>query len=554
MSTYIDVPIVTDPDTLAQEAFDYVQAKIAGWVPNDANLETIIIEAISRVTAEARDVASAVPTDVFRAYGKLVGVEQQIAKKASATSTWTMINNAGYTIPAGTQIGVRVSGDLSIPFETLVDTVIAPGSTTATGVVIQAVEAGADASGLPITSVLDILDTLDFVTGVVLTSDTAGGQDEETIETYLARLVTRLQLLSPRPILPRDFAVLALDITGVARSVAIDGYDPDHNLLTPNQSSLETDTTGWVADVNCTISRVTTQHSDGAAALQLSSVASGTMSAKTTPVTQYAVTPGQQVAAIAEFKSAASVRACRVKLAFYTSGSVLISTVTGANFNDSTTAFVQANVIGIAPATAAYVIIIGEVQATGGALEVHWMDKIALRHSTSLSWKIGGSPEFNNERMITVISVDSAGEPVSTPIKNQVQTYLDSLRELTFVVNVGDPVYTTIDVTFAAKVKPGYDATTTELAAEQAVTDYLSPKNWGLPGSQNPGDSVVASWTDTPVVRYLELSQVINNIGGIDYITSLTFRVAGGTMDVLDITLAGVAALPRPGAIAGTVT
>jgi hypothetical protein len=348
--------------------------------------------------------------------------------------------------------------------------------------------------------------------------------------------------------------VLALDIVGVDRSVAIDGYDPAHNLLTANQSSLETDTVGWVADVNVTISRDTTQHSDGSASLKMLSTAGGDMRAKTTPITQYAVTPGQQVGAMAEFKSAVSARSCRVELSWYTAASAFISTTNGTSVVDSTTGFTQAFVLGLAPATAAFVIIGVKVLATGAANEIHWVDKIALRHSTSLSWKVGGTPEFNNERMICEISVDDVGEPVSSTIKQAVQSYLDSLREVTFVVNVDDPTYTTIDVTFTAVALSGYDSTSVETAAEQAVTDYLTPKNWGLPDVLSSGDSLSPSWMNKPVIRYLELAQVINSVGGVDYITALTFRVSGGTLGTADITLQGVAPLPRAGAILGTVT
>ena len=125
---------------------------------NDANLETIMVEAMARMTAEARDVASAVPTDIFRYYGELVGITPQEATYATSTVTLTVIDNKGYTIPAGTQLGIQVTGDEIVPFETLNDYVIPTGVTVANSIPIQAVEVGSESSGLdaPVT----LLDTL----------------------------------------------------------------------------------------------------------------------------------------------------------------------------------------------------------------------------------------------------------------------------------------------------------------------------------------------------------------------------------------------------------
>jgi hypothetical protein len=67
---------------------------------------------------------------------------------------------------------------------------------------------------------------LEFVVSVTLTAQTSGGVDAETSTQYNDRLARRLRRLSTRPILPEDFASMALDIEGVYRAVAIDGYNP----------------------------------------------------------------------------------------------------------------------------------------------------------------------------------------------------------------------------------------------------------------------------------------------------------------------------------------
>ena len=78
-------------------------------------------------------------------------------------------------------------------------------------------------------------------------------------------------------------------------------------------------------------------------------------------------------------------------------------------------------------------------------------------------------------------------------------------------------------------------------SAIQAVTEYLSPANFG----QVPyGDQPV--WLSDTKVRYLEVAEVINRVEGVLYIVSLTIN--GGTADVA---LPGPGPLPRPGAITG---
>jgi hypothetical protein len=555
MSSYIDIPIETDPDVLAQEAFDFLQANIAGWVPNDANLETIMVEAYSRMTAEARDVASTVPTEIFRYFGKLAGIPAQEATFAQGSTDWTMIDSLGYTIPAGTQVGIVLSGDTTVGFETAQATVIPPGTTVANNVLIQAVEEGAASSG--ITGTVSLLDNLAFVSTITLDSPgTTGGVDAEDDDAYLNRLALRLQLLAPRPIIARDFSIFAQDIAGVARAVTLDGYNPNHNLLTVNQSSLETDTSGWTNQVNCAITRDLTQHSDGVACLRLRSAAAGNMEAMTSPITTYAVTPGQRITAISDFRAAGTVRQCRLNLVWYTSGSVLISVTQGTLVTDSNSAWTQVEVHGNAPATAAFVAVDAQVLATSAANEDHFIDRIALKHYDGVVWSIGGTPEFSNERMVAVACVDAAGLAVSSTIKTAVDAYLQAAREVNFIVNVIDPTYATIDVNFTAVAVVGFLPADIKAAGEQALRDYLSPANWGLPGVS--GDVPFSpQWINSTTIRYLELAQVLNNVPGLDYITSLTFRMGTDAFASNDITITGPGgpvAMPLAGTMVGTVT
>lgn len=156
---------------------------------------------------------------------------------------------------------------------------------------------------------------------------------------------------------------------------------------------------------------------------------------------------------------------------------------------------------------------------------------------------------YDNERMITLAVIDTDGNNLSTPEKDAVQANLQAQRELNFIVNIIDATHTGIDVTWEAVALPGWDTADVLSRGNEALTGYLDPVLWGaIPGT---GDR--PSWVNTPSVRLLELGTVLNNVQGLDYVTSLTFCIHGGSLASTDILLPGPVPLATTGDLNGTV-
>lgn len=383
MGNYINPPIgPTDPEALSEAALAYLIANIPNYRPNDNNVATWLIMALADMVATAADVGQTVPTAIFRYFGEsVVGLQPIDATFATAQTTWVMVDDAGYTIPAGTNAGYTVTGDTTIGFVTVDEVVVAPGDTTTmSGAVnIQAVDSGSAANGIG-PSGLVLLDALSFVDAVSAVSATTGGQDAETDQQYIGRLVDEFRLFTPTPILGSDFATMARNVTGVYRATGVDNYNP--------------------AD-----------------------------------------------------------------------------------------------------------------------------------HTTT------------NERMVAVACVDQTGAAVSTGVKTAVTTYLESLREINFILNVFDPAYTTVDVAFTFTTQTTADPLAVKALAEAAVNLYLQPATWGI----DDGDATGQSWTNDNTVRYNELIALINNVDGVRFVTALTINT-----HAVDLVMSGQVAMPEPGAIVGT--
>jgi hypothetical protein len=390
MPGYIPVPVETEPTDLAGEAFDYLAQQVPGWLPAEGNLEAWLIEALAQIAGELRALVGLVPDAIFAYYGEsILGLPPYPAVQAQALTTWTANDAAGYQVDAGTVIGITpTASPTSYGFSVDADFTIPAGSTSVAGVSCTALEAGAAASGL--TGAVEVIDSLSFVSSVTLDQATSGGQDSETSDAYLARLSALLTLLSPRPILPQDFAVLAQrTIPAIARAVAIDLYNP-----------------GPPVDTNC-------------------------------------------------------------------------------------------------------------------------------------------------PRCVSIVVCDSSGEPCSPTVKADADALLQAQREVNFLTFVLDPAYTSVDVSFSLMSYPGYDPADVAARTIAQLEAYLSPASWGVPPY---GDVSARSWINATSVRYLELAEQINRVDGVHYIVTLALCASGGALGQADVALAGVAPMPRPGAITGTAT
>lgn len=506
-SDYIDIPFEDDPDELADDAFEFIQSEFPDWLPNDGNLDTWMIEAMARIASEVQRIAGQVPREIFRFAGEdLHGVVSEPAVSATASTTWTMIDTDGYTIPEGSLVGFRASGDELVPFQTLVEVVIPPGQSVNSNITIVAVEEGTAASGLgAAASPMELIDLLDFVSTVTLNGTTTGGQDEEAVDEYLDRLREQLRLLSPRPVLGSDYGPVARTQPGIGRSVGIDNWIPGTN--EKQEIQISPDPTGGTFTL--------------------------TWNGQTTAAIVWNATPAQVQTALENLSNIAvgdvrctgtQLPAGAVNVEFIGSlGEANVAAMTGSGTN---------------------------LTGAGGPFSV-----------TISTLTAGLGPTSNADRAVTVAVTDTEGEPVDPADKTALDAYLQSIREQNFIINVVDANYTIIDVTATVKVLPEFTTADVDARVEEAIKNFLSPRNWGkadLPIGGRVAPSNV--WQNEQVVRYLEVAAAINSVEGVDYITTsggnfdLTMGVGGGTQARTDINLAGTVPLPRAGTIAVTAT
>lgn len=154
------------------------------------------------------------------------------------------------------------------------------------------------------------------------------------------------------------------------------------------------------------------------------------------------------------------------------------------------------------------------------------------------------------ERFVTVCGLDSTGAGLSPTVTGKLQTYLNGLREVNFVVGTITPTTTSIDVTVTCDAVHGANTTTVQSAIHAALTAFLNPANWAGGNLTPPG------WDGTlNEVRFLDIANVIHDTFGVLYIPSgsLTLNIHSNSPGVIDIALPGDAPLPTAGTLSITV-
>lgn len=206
---------------------------IPGWEAQDGSPERALIEGVSIPIAENwQKAAESLQVSARWLASSVFQLDQHDAIPAGAPSTWTLLDDDGHTIEAGTQITVAGLDGSRVGFEVVADVTVAPGSTStaAGGVALIATEPGAASNNLQADAQLESF--VSFVDTVTLTAASSGGVDAEDDPAYLDRFVRFGRRFSDRVVLPEHFVLFALDWddptfgSPVERAIAYDGYNP----------------------------------------------------------------------------------------------------------------------------------------------------------------------------------------------------------------------------------------------------------------------------------------------------------------------------------------
>lgn len=225
MNEFVTIENEASAAAFEEETYELFEAAFEEWSPAKGGLLVWLTKAWSRIGASLVEQASEMSKAAFKRFGEsIVSVPPIQAAPATAESTWTMVDKAGYTIPAGTQVSIEASGELALGFITIGDVEVAPGADKAT-VLLQAIEPGEEGNGLTEDPLL--IDSLAFVSAIELTGETSDGVDEEDEDAYLNRLVEELQTLSFSLVVGRDFEIDARAVASIARAKCIEAYNAD---------------------------------------------------------------------------------------------------------------------------------------------------------------------------------------------------------------------------------------------------------------------------------------------------------------------------------------
>lgn len=229
---YVDLRIY---DKDAQDVFESALVNLQSWlpeyVPREGQTEVLLMESMALQVAEAVFAINRVPGAVVEILLRLYGVERDLGQPPTTTLQFTVVDDAGYTIPAGVRVALPLTGGFEpVVFTTDVPLLVPAGQVTGT-VAATGDRSTIEANGVIPGSPVELLDSVSSVDRVDLDAYVTGGAAVESDEEWFARGVQRFSRLAETLVLPRHFVAAALELTAVSRAAAVDNYDPSSGNL-----------------------------------------------------------------------------------------------------------------------------------------------------------------------------------------------------------------------------------------------------------------------------------------------------------------------------------
>lgn len=230
VTQYVDLTIYdTDPTALVAAALTTAKASLPSWQALETDTGVVLYEGLAVVIAELIYAVNRLPGATVSTLLQLFGITQGVGTAATATATLTAVDTSGYTVLAGTRLGLTLPDGSTSTFLVNTDTTIPSGSATATAAVTDAANESA-VNGIPAGTPMSVLDQIYFLNSAALATSPSGGVDPETSQDWLNRGTQRLQSISQTLVIAEDFTNAALlDTTdGVFRASTADNWNPTY--------------------------------------------------------------------------------------------------------------------------------------------------------------------------------------------------------------------------------------------------------------------------------------------------------------------------------------
>src|SRR3954451_10720454 len=92
------------PSDLVARALTDAAVKLPGWTPREGNTEMALLEVMALTVSEDIFAINPLPDAVLDVLIRLFGIPRILGTPATGTATFTLSDNLGHTIPAGTRV------------------------------------------------------------------------------------------------------------------------------------------------------------------------------------------------------------------------------------------------------------------------------------------------------------------------------------------------------------------------------------------------------------------------------------------------------------------
>lgn len=216
----------TTAQTLLEQAIANLAVSFPDWIPREGNTEMVILEETALMVEDTVHALNALPDVMAEVLLRLFGLTRDQGTAPTATATFTLADDDGHTIPAGTTVRLDLGDDADpVDFTTDADLVIAPASTSGT-VAITGTAIGDAGNGKPSGTPLELLDAIPYVETVALASTSGSGTVAEDGAAFLDRAVPLLSRLTTTLVRPADIEAFVIDQAVAERVKVLDLYNP----------------------------------------------------------------------------------------------------------------------------------------------------------------------------------------------------------------------------------------------------------------------------------------------------------------------------------------